>query len=41
MNLDYLTDVIILLAAAVITVPLFRFARLGIVPGFLIAGVLI
>jgi len=38
-NLDYLTDIIILLTAAVIVVPLSRLARLGIVPGFLIAGV--
>ena len=41
MSLDFLTDVIILLAAAVITVPLSRFARLGIVPGFLIAGIVV
>jgi len=40
-SLDYLTDIIILLTAAVIVVPLSRLARLGIVPGFLIAGVLI
>jgi len=39
MNLAYLTDIIILLAAAVIVVPLSRLARLGIVPGFLIAGI--
>ena len=39
MSLDYLTDIIILLTAAVILVPLSRLARLGIVPGFLIAGV--
>ena len=38
MSLDYLTDIIILLTAAVIVVPLSRLARLGIVPGFLIAG---
>ena len=41
MSLDYLTDIIILLTAAVIVVPLSRFARLGIVPGFLIAGVVV
>ena len=41
MNLAYLTDIIILLTAAVITVPLFRMAGLGTVPGFLIAGVLV
>jgi len=40
-NLDYLTDVIILLAAAVIMVPLSRLARLGIVPGFLLAGIVV
>ena len=39
MNLAYLTDIIILLSAAVITVPLSRFAGLGTVPGFLIAGI--
>jgi len=38
-NLAYLTDIIILLSAAVITVPLSRFAGLGTVPGFLIAGI--
>jgi len=39
MNLAYLTDIIILLAAAVIVVPLSRFAGFGTVPGFLMAGV--
>lgn len=39
MNLAYLTDIIILLMAAVIVVPLCRFAGLGTVPGFLIAGI--
>ena len=39
MNLAYLTDIIILLTAAVIVVPLSRFAGLGTVPGFLIAGI--
>ena len=39
MDLAFLTDIIILLTAAVIVVPLSRFARLGIVPGFLIAGI--
>ncbi len=38
-SLEYLTDIIILLTAAVIVVPLSRLARLGIVPGFLIAGI--
>lgn len=41
MNLAYLTDIIILLMAAVITVPLFRLAGLGTVPGFLVAGVMV
>jgi len=40
-NLAYLTDIIILLTAAVIVVPLSRFAGLGIVPGFLVAGVVV
>jgi monovalent cation:proton antiporter-2 (CPA2) family protein len=39
MNLAYLTDIIILLTAAVIVVPLSRVAGLGTVPGFLLAGV--
>jgi len=39
MNLAYLTDIIILLTAAVIAVPLSRFVGLGTVPGFLIAGI--
>ncbi|MGB5718664.1 MAG: cation:proton antiporter, partial [Gammaproteobacteria bacterium] len=39
MNLAYLTDIIILLTAAVIEVPICRFAGLGTVPGFLIAGI--
>ena len=39
MNLAYLTDIIILLTAAVLVVPLSRFVGFGIVPGFLIAGV--
>ena len=41
MIIDYLLDIVILLAAAVIAVPLFRAAGLGAVPGFLIAGVLV
>jgi len=41
MNLAYLTDIIILLTAAVIVVPMSRFVGLGIVPGFLIAGILV
>ncbi|MFC1689758.1 monovalent cation:proton antiporter-2 (CPA2) family protein [Pseudomonadota bacterium] len=39
MNLAYLTDIIILLAAAVVAVPLSRMVGLGTVPGFLIAGI--
>jgi monovalent cation:proton antiporter-2 (CPA2) family protein len=41
MNLAYLTDIIILLAAAVITVPLARVIGLGTVPGFLLAGIVV
>ncbi|MGB5539611.1 MAG: monovalent cation:proton antiporter-2 (CPA2) family protein [Gammaproteobacteria bacterium] len=41
MNLAYLTDIIIMLTAAVIAVPLARIAGLGTVPGFLIAGMVV
>ena len=41
MNLAYLTDIILLLLAAVIAVPLTRIIGLGTVPGFLIAGVVV
>lgn len=41
MELEYLTDILILLAAAVIAVPLARLSGLGTVPGFLLAGVII
>ncbi|MCF6262776.1 MAG: monovalent cation:proton antiporter-2 (CPA2) family protein [Xanthomonadales bacterium] len=41
MELEYLTDILILLAAAVIAVPLARISGLGTVPGFLLAGVII
>ncbi len=37
----YLTDIIILLIAAVVIVPVFQLARLGVVPGFLVAGVIV
>lgn len=37
----YLLDIIILLVAAVIAVPFFQAAKLGAVPGFLIAGVIV
>ncbi len=41
MNLAYLTDIIILLAASVFAVPLSRLVGLGTVPGFLIAGIVV
>ena len=41
MTLAYLTDIIILLAAAVVTVPLARVIGLGTVPGFLLAGIVV
>ncbi len=41
MNTAYLTDIIIMLTAAVIAVPFFQALGLGAVPGFLIAGVLV
>lgn len=41
MNPEILTDIIILLSAAVVAVPLFRFLGLGAIPGFVVAGVLI
>lgn len=37
----YLVDIITLLVAAVIAVPLFKILRLGLVPGLLIAGVVV
>jgi len=37
----YLYDIIVLLIAAVIIVPVFQVARLGAVPGFLVAGVVV
>ena len=40
-NVEYLTDIIILLTAAVIAVPLFQALRLGAIPGFLVAGVVL
>ena len=39
MSPAYLLDIIVLLTAAVIVVPMSRFVGLGIVPGFLIAGI--
>ena len=41
MNIEYLTDIIILLAAAVIAVPLFQYLGLGAIPGFLVAGMVL
>lgn len=41
MNIEYLTDIIILLTAAVITVPLFQSLGLGSIPGFLVAGIVL
>jgi monovalent cation:proton antiporter-2 (CPA2) family protein len=38
---NYFLDIVILLAAAVVAVPLFRVVGLGAVPGFLIAGVVV
>ncbi len=38
---EYLSDIIILLIAAVITVPLFQSIRLGAIPGFLVAGIVL
>ena len=38
---NYLLDIVILLTAAVIAVPIFRAAGFGAVPGFLVAGVLV
>mgnify|MGYP001553124299 CR=1 FL=1 len=37
----YLLDIVIMLAAAVIAVPIFRATGLGIEPGFLVAGILV
>ena len=41
MNIEYLTDIIILLSAAVIAVPLFQSIGLGAIPGFLVAGIVL
>ncbi|NOQ63875.1 MAG: potassium transporter KefC, partial [Methyloprofundus sp.] len=37
----YLLDIIILLLAAVVAVPFFQAIKLGAVPGFLIAGMIV
>ncbi len=39
--MDYLSDILMLLAAAIIAVPLFQFLKLGAIPGFLVAGVVL
>ena len=41
MNIEYLTDIIILLSAAVLVVPLFQSSGLGAIPGFLFAGIVL
>lgn len=41
MGIEYLTDIIILLAAAVIAVPLFQCMGIGAIPGLLVAGVVL
>ena len=41
MNGETLVDIVILLASAVVAVPLFRIIGLGAIPGFLVAGLLI
>ena len=41
MNTEFLTDTIVLLAAAVIVVPLFQSLGLGAIPGFLVAGIVL
>ena len=38
---NYILDIVILLAAAVVAVPLFRVVGIGAVPGFLVAGVVV
>ena len=41
MTANYILDIVILLVAAVVAVPLFRAVGLGAVPGFLVAGVVV
>ncbi|MBT8068242.1 MAG: monovalent cation:proton antiporter-2 (CPA2) family protein [Gammaproteobacteria bacterium] len=41
MMANYLLDIVILLTAAVVAVPVFRAAGFGAVPGFLVAGILV
>jgi monovalent cation:proton antiporter-2 (CPA2) family protein len=40
-SIEYLTDILLLLSAAVIVVPLFQALRLGAIPGFLVAGIVL
>ncbi|MDF2152661.1 monovalent cation:proton antiporter-2 (CPA2) family protein [Vibrio sp. CAU 1672] len=40
-NSGYLVDIIILLLAAVIAVPVFQYLKFGAIPGFLVAGAMI
>jgi monovalent cation:proton antiporter-2 (CPA2) family protein len=40
-NNEYLIDILLLLSAAVIVVPLFQSLRLGAIPGFLVAGTIL
>lgn len=41
MTANYILDIVILLVAAVVAVPIFRAVGFGAVPGFLVAGVLV
>ncbi len=41
MTANYILDIVILLAAAVVAVPVFRAVGFGAVPGFLVAGVVV
>ena len=41
MNIEYLTDIVILLSAAVVAVPLFQSLGLGAIQGFLVAGMVL
>jgi len=41
MIVNYILDIVILLAAAVVAVPLCRIVGIGVVPGFLVAGVVV
>jgi monovalent cation:proton antiporter-2 (CPA2) family protein len=40
-NIEYMTDIIILLSAAVVAVLLFQSLGLGAIPGFLVAGIIL